>query len=309
MQVFSRVVESHSFAAAAKSLSVPRSTVSRAIQDLEAFLGVRLLQRTTRTLSLTPDGSLYYDHCQRILGEIEQIETTLAGSTVKPRGRLRIDMTPSFARLIVLPALKTFQARYPEIDLVLTLGDRPVELIEEGVDCVVRAGIPESSALLIARRVGSFDWITCASPAYLALHGAPTSLENLDQHQLVEFHSGRTGRAAPWRFTVAGEEHVISISGNLAVNDTDAYVACGLEGLGLIRIANFLAVPHLLSGRLVRVLPQFSAPAVPLSVIYPQNRHLSTAVRAFVDWLGELLREIEPGWEPQQSGGDGLGVQ
>lgn len=297
MQIFSRVVESHSFAGAAKSLSIPRSTVSRSIQDLETFLGVSLLQRTTRTLSLTPNGSLYYDHCQRILGEVQSIEETLSESTLKPRGRLRIDMTSSFARLVVLPALRTFQARYPEIDLVLTLGDRTVDLIQEGVDCVVRAGVPESSALLVARKVGSFEWITCASPDYLEQHGVPQSLDELNHHQLVEFHSGRTGRATDWRFNVDGEERVISISGNLAVNDTDAYVTCGVEGLGLIRIANYLAIPHLRTGRLVPVLEQYKGPSVPLSVIYPQNRHLSSAVRAFVAWINELLRQVAPDWD------------
>jgi len=297
MQMFSRVVESHSFAGAAKSLSIPRSTVSRSIQDLEAFLGVRLLQRTTRTLSLTPSGSLYYDHCQRILREVESVEATLSESTVKPRGRLKIDMTASFARLIVLPAIKTFQRRYPEIDLVLTLGDRPVELIQEGVDCVVRAGIPELSALLVARRVGSFKWLVCASPDYLEQNGTPGSLEDLERHQMVEFHSGRTGRAVDWRFMIDGEERVIRIRGSIAVNDTDAYVACGLEGLGLIRIADFIAVPHLRAGRLINVLEQYRGPSVPLSVIYPQNRHLSPAVRAFVDWIGELLRQIAPEWD------------
>ena len=297
MQIFSRVVESHSFSGAAKSLSIPRSTVSRSIQDLEAFLGVRLLQRTTRTLSLTPSGSLYYDHCQRILREVESVEATLSESTVKPRGRLKIDMTPSFARLIVLPAIKTFQRRYPEIDLVLTLGDRPVELIQEGVDCVVRAGVPELSALLVARRVGSFEWLICASPHYLAQNGTPRSLEDLEHHQVVEFHSGRTGRAVDWRFMIDGEERVIRTSGSLAVNDTDAYVTCGLEGLGLIRIADFIAVPHLRAGRLINVLEQYKGPSVPLSVIYPQNRHLSPAVRAFVGWIGELVRQVAAEWD------------
>lgn len=304
MQIFSRVVESHSFAGAAKSLSIPRSTVSRSIQELEAFLGVNLLQRTTRTLSLTPNGSLYYEHCQRILGEVEKVEAGLSGSTAQPRGRLRIDMTPSFARLIVLPAIKTFQLRYPEIDLVLTLGDRPVELIQEGVDCVVRAGVPASSALLVARRVGSFEWLTCASPAYLEQYGMPRSLEDLEHHRMVEFHSGRTGRAVDWRFTVDGEERVIGVSGSLAVNDTEAYVACGLEGLGLIRIANFLAVQHLRSGRLINILAQYKAPSVPLSVIYPQNRHLSSALRAFVEWMGELLNTVAAEWDWSHGGRD-----
>jgi len=288
MHIFSRVVEAQSFAGAAKSLSVPRSTVSRAIQDLEASLGVTLLQRTTRMLSVTPNGSLYYDHCQLILGEIDNVEFTLGETTLQVRGTLRVDMTASFARTIVLPALRDFRERYPDIALVLTLGDRPIDLVAEGVDCVVRAGLPASSALLVARRVGSFAWVTCAAPAYLARHGTPGSLAALAQHDIIEFHSGTTGRTTDWQCIIDGEERAVPVRGNLAVNDTDTYVTCGLEGLGLIRIADYLAGPHLASGRLVRVLPQLESPTVPLSVIYPQTRHLPPAVRAFVAWLAAL---------------------
>src|SRR5690606_20237411 len=152
---------------------MPASTVSRVLQELEVHLGVRLLQRTTRTLSLTPDGVLYYDHCQRILGEIDAIKSSLSGSTAQPAGKLRVDMTASFARRVVLPSIKDFQSRYPEIELFLSLGDRPVDLVQEGVDCVVRAGIPESSAILVARQIGSFRWLTCASPQYLEQYGTP----------------------------------------------------------------------------------------------------------------------------------------
>ncbi len=288
MQIFSRVVEAQSFAGAARGLSLPRSTVSRAIQDLEAALGVRLLQRTTRMLQVTPNGSLYYDHCQLILGEIDNVAFALAGTRLHARGTLRVDMTASFAAAVVLPAMHAFQALHPEIALVLTLGDRPVDLLEEGVDCVVRAGVPASSALLVARPVGSFQWVSCASPGYLARHGAPLSLDALADHRIIEFHAGRTGRATDWVFLVDGAERTVPVRGSLAVNDTDAYVHCGLEGLGLIRIADYLAAPHLASGRLVAVLPELASPAVPLSVIYPQNRHLPSTVRAFVDWLAAL---------------------
>ena len=293
MQIFTRVVEARSFAGAARNLSIPRSTVSRSIQDLEALLGVRLLQRTTRQLSLTQDGEVYYDHCQRILSELKRVDSALSNGTATPRGILRVDMTSSFARQVVLPAIQTFQARYPDIDLVLTLGDRPVDLLQAGVDCVVRAGVPELSALLVARRIGGFAWVTCASPAYLERHGTPRSLEELAQHQAVEFHSGHTGRPLAWHFIVDGEERAITLRGSLAVNDTDAYITCGLEGLGLIRIASFLAAPHVRAGQLVPVLRQYRGPVVPLSVLYPQNRHLSPAVRSFIDWISELLRNMD----------------
>lgn len=291
MQIFSRVVEAGSFAGAAKTLSIPRSTVSRSIQDLESELGVSLLQRTTRSLRLTSNGSFYYDHCRQILLEIEGVEAALSDSATLPSGRLRVDMTSSFARAIVLPAVNGFRSRYPDIDIVFTLGDRAVDLIQEGLDCVVRAGTPQPSALLVARNIGSFEWIICASPGYLKQHGVPLSLDDLAQHQVVEFHSGRTGRAIDWHFTAVDGERVISTRGKLAVDDTDAYISCGLEGLGLIRIASFLAAPHLKAKSLVRVLPEQQGPRVPLSVIYPRSRHLSPSVRAFVDWMAGLLRD------------------
>jgi LysR family transcriptional regulator for bpeEF and oprC len=293
MQIFTRVVEAQSFAGAAKGLSLPRSTVSRAIQDLESLLNVRLLQRTTRTLQVTPNGSLYYDHCQLILSEIDNVEFELAETALHVRGTLRVDMPASFARTIVLPAMRDFQARHPAITLVLTLGDRTIDLLEEGVDCVVRAGVPASSALLVARPVGSFKWISCASPGYLARHGTPLVLDALAEHSIIEFHSGRTGRATDWHMIVDGKEHAVPARGRLAVNDTDAYVNCALEGLGLIRIADYLAEPHIASGRLVAILPQLASPVVPLSVIYPQNRHLPSTVRTFVDWIATRLRTLE----------------
>jgi len=291
MQIFSRVVEAGTFAGAAKTLSIPRSTVSKAIQDLESMLGVSLLQRTTRSLRLTPNGSFYYDHCLQMLREIESVEAAFTDSANLPRGLLRVDMTSSFARAVVLPSIDVFLDRYPNLDLILTLGDRTVDLIQEGIDCVVRAGTPQSSALLVARNIGSFEWMTCASPRYIEQHGVPSSLDSLAQHKVVEFHSGRTGRTTDWHFTAPEGEQVVGVRGRLAVNDTDAYISCGLEGLGLIRIASYLAAPHLEAGRLVRVLPEHRGPAVPLSVLYPRNRHLSPSVRAFVDWIVVLARD------------------
>jgi LysR family transcriptional regulator for bpeEF and oprC len=291
MQIFSRVVEAGSFAEAAKTLSLPRSTVSRSVQELEKALGVSLLQRTTRSLRLTTNGNFYHEHCRKILLEIEGIETLLSDSVTQPRGRLRVDMTSSFARAVVLPAIQGLLNRYPQLDVVLTLGDRPVDLIQEGLDCVVRSGTPQSSALLVAKNIGSFEWITCASPRYLTQHGTPLSLDDLAHHHLIEFHSGRTGRAVEWRFASTNGEQLISSQGRLAVNDTDAYINCGLEGLGIIRIAGFLAMPHLKAGNLVKVLPNERGLPVPLSVMYPRSRHLSPAVRAFVDWMSGLLQD------------------
>lgn len=296
MQIFARVVEMHSFSRAAESLSLPPSRVTRAVKELEAFLGVRLLQRTTRHISLTADGVLYYDNSKRLLADLEAIEASFPGSAGRPRGRLRVDMTLSLARLVALPRIKDFQARFPDVELTLTVADRTVELVQEGIDCVIRAGTPEDSPTLVARRIGVFEWVTCASPEYLKRHGTPKTLEDLADHHAVGYLSSRTARTLEWNFVVDGESRSIRMREQLIVNDTDAYVVCGLEGLGLIRPGSYMVLPHLRSGRLRPVLTDYTAPAVPLSVIYPKNRHLSPTVRAFVDWIGEVLREAEPNW-------------
>ncbi|MGF6771496.1 LysR family transcriptional regulator for bpeEF and oprC [Paraburkholderia sp. GAS199] len=296
MQIFARVVDMHSFSRAAESLSLPPSRVTRAVKELETFLGVRLLQRTTRHISLTADGTLYYDHCRRLLADIEAVESSFPGSAGQPRGRLRVDMTLSLARLVVLPSIKDFQNRFPDVELTLTMADRTVELVQEGIDCVIRTGTPEDSPTLVARRIGAFDWVTCASPEYLALHGTPKSLEDLAEHQAVGYLSSRTARPLDWHFVVNGEDRSIRMRERLIVNDIDAYVACGVEGLGLIRAGSYMVLPHVLSGRLQRVLTDFSAPAVPLSVLYPRNRHLSPTVRAFVDWIADVIRKAETDW-------------
>lgn len=296
MRIFARVVEAHSFGKAADSLAIPPSSVTRAIKELEAYLGVRLLQRTTRHISLTPDGSLYYDHCRRLLADIEMVESSFPGSSGRPRGMLRVDMTSSFARLFVLPAIREFLAEYPEVELTLTLGDRTIDLVQEGVDCVIRAGVPQDSSTLVARRIGGFEWVTCASPAYIELYGEPKSLNDLKNHHAVGFMSNRNGRRMHWSFVINGEECAAHVPERITVNDTDAYVASGVEGLGLIRAASYMVLPHLRSGQLRRVLPDLEAPIVPLSVMYPKSRHLSPTVRAFSDWITRLIRDVEPLW-------------
>ncbi len=297
MQIFARVVEMHGFSKAAENLALPPSTVTRAIKELENHLGVRLLQRTTRHLNLTPDGSLYYEHCRRLLAELEAVEAGFRGNAERLSGKLRVGMTASMAKLLVLPAIKPFQARHPDMELTLILSDRTVELVPEGIDCVIRAGVPQDSPTLVARRFASFEWVICASPEYLEEHGEPHSLEDLQRHQAVGFLSGDQGRSMDWRFVVNGEEQGVRMTENLIVNDTETYIACGLEGLGLIRAANYMVLPHLRSGQLQRVLGHIQAPTVPISVMYPHNRHLSPNVRVFVDWVGELMQRAERQWQ------------
>lgn len=288
MQVFTQVVDANSFTRAADHLGLPRATVTTIIQNLEALLQVRLLNRTTRRISLTPDGAAYYEHCARILGEVEETESSFRDVAHGPKGRLRIDVPSPFGRLILIPRLCEFHARYPEIELVIGMGDRMVDLVREAVDCVIRVGELQDSTL-VARRIGTLKLITCATPDYLERYGVPAGIDDLHQHLAVQYFSSRTGRDFDWEFVVDGQSVPVKMRGSVSVNDSEAYVACGLQGLGMIQPARFMVLPHLESGALVEVLPQFSSPPMPISVAYMQNRHLSPKVRAFVDWVAELF--------------------
>lgn len=286
MQVFTRVVESNSFSRAADTLEMPRASVSTIIQNLEAFLGVRLLQRTTRRLNLTPDGAAYYERCVRILADIQETESAFHEGSKSPRGRLRIDVPPSLGKLLLIPVLNDFRKRYPDIELVIGMGDKPVDLIQEGVDCVLRVGTLQDSSL-VARRIGVFQGVTCASPAYLERHGEPHTLEDLQSHVAVNYFSSRTGRIIDMDFMVNDQPTEIKVPSTIAVNDAEAYLACGVDGHGLIQPARFMALPYLRSGELREILPQWKPQPMPISAVYPHNRHLSSKVRVFVEWAAE----------------------
>lgn len=288
MQVFTRVVDTSSFTKAAETLSLPRASVTTIIQNLEAFLGVRLMHRTTRRLSLTPDGAAYYERCVRILADVEETEASFQANNRKPHGKLRIDMPGSIGRLLVIPSLCEFHTRYPDIDLQLGLSDRPVDLLQEGVDCVIRVGALQDSSL-VARRVGLFECVTVASPDYLERHGEPQTIDDLNQHKAVNYFSSRTGRTIDWTFLIDGKEVEMKMEGIVSVNDADAYVTCGIEGFGLIQPPLFMVLPHLREGRLKEVLPGVKPLPMPISVVYPHSRHLSPKVRVFVDWVAEVF--------------------
>lgn len=288
MQVFTRVVDANSFTRAADSLGLPRTTVTTTVQNLENLLQVRLLNRTTRRLSLTPDGAAYYERCVRILADLEETEASFQNVARGPKGRLRIDVPPSIGRLILIPKLCDFYQRYPDIEMVIGMGDRPVDLVQEAVDCVIRVGeLPDST--LVARRIGIFQGVTCAAPSYLDRYGEPRTIEDLEQHKAVHYFSSRTGRTINWEFIVDGVVKEVVVQGTVSVNDADAYVACGLKGFGLIQPARYMVLPYLESGQLKEVLPEWSPAPMPISVVYPHNRHLSPKVRAFTDWVAELF--------------------
>ncbi len=288
MSVFVRVVDCAGFTRAAEVLRMPKATVTTLVQQLEAHLGVKLLNRTTRRVSVTADGAAYYERCVRILAEIEETETGLRRTNRAISGRLRIDVPTTFGRRVLMPALPDFVRQYPDVRLEVGCGDRPVDLIEEGVDCVVRGGDPGDESL-VARRVGQLDFMCCATTAYLAEHGEPQHPRELAQHRCVNYFSSKTGRMYPWDFTRGDERIELMLDGPVAANDGEAYMAAGLAGLGV-----FQAIAHdvrdaLRSGAVRRILTEWQTAPLPIYVMYPQNRHLSAKVRVFVDWVADLL--------------------
>ena len=288
MRVFTRVVEQRSFTLAARGLDLPRSTATDAIKQLEARLGVRLLQRTTRTVSPTLDGEAYYRRCLAILGDIEDAEAAFAGA--KPRGLLHVDVQGTLARRFVLPGLPAFLARYPDLELFMGEGDRWVDLIREGVDCVLRVGEPRDTDM-IARRVATLAEVTCASPAYLAEFGLPTSIEALEGHRMVGFRSSATGALLPLEFVKDGTTRNVMLPARLSVTGAEAYSAAARLGLGLIQAPRYNLEADLDRGTLVEVLPDHPPAPSPVSVLYPRNRQLSPRVRVFIDWLVEVFAE------------------
>lgn len=290
MQVFARVVETGSFTRAAESLNLPKGSVTKLVQQLEARLKVRLLNRTTRQVTVTADGAAYYERTSRVLNDLEDIEASMGNAQANPSGRLRVDVGTSVARLIVIPALPEFYRRYPDIQVDLGVTDRPVDLISDNVDCVIRGGeLVEQS--LVARRVGNMRLVTVAAPAYLREHGTPQHPSELefDGHRTVNYFSTRTGRPYPHLFERDGEKLELSGRYRLAVNEANAHTAAVLAGLGVSQVALFGAAPHLRSGELVQVLADWTRPAIPLHIVYPPNRHVSAKVRAFVEWVVDLF--------------------
>jgi LysR family transcriptional regulator for bpeEF and oprC len=290
MEVFVGVVDAGSFTRAADRLRIPKATVTTLVQGLEAHLKVKLLNRTTRRVSVTADGAAYYERCVRILSEVEETEHVLSRTASSPRGRLRVDVPASFGRNILMPALSDFFDRYPDIQLELGCSDRVVDLIEEGVDCVVRGGdLPDSS--LVARRVGTIEFIACATPDYLSRFGVPQHPRDLTRHKCVSYFSAKTGKLYDWAFARDGERIVLPLTGYIAVNDGDAYLAAGRAGLGIIHAAAIQVMHELEEGSLVRVLSDWKTDPLPIYVMYPQNRHLSAKVRVFVDWVSDLIAQ------------------
>ena len=291
MRVFVRVVEAGNFTRAADSLGLPKATVTKQIQALETRLRTRLLNRTTRRVSVTPDGAAYYERTARLLGDFDDIEAGMVNAQASPSGRLRIDVGSAVARLVILPRLDSFLARYPDIRLDIGVSETRADLIADNIDVVLRAGKIEDQSL-VARRIGLLRYVTVASPAYLARHGTPEHPGDLEKrrHVVVSyFRNGGIRRHAPLLFD-RGEEHFeIHAESIVALNESNAHLMALLAGYGVSQTTTCIADPYLKRGELVQVLTEWSRPPAPIHVVYPPNRHLSARVRVFVDWVAELF--------------------
>ncbi|CAN7559571.1 LysR substrate-binding domain-containing protein [Duganella sp. LjRoot269] len=287
MRTFARVVEAGTFTKAADSLRMPKASVTKLVQSLETHLGVKLLQRTTRHVSVTADGASYYEKATRLLKDLGDIDSSFGAAHGTPRGHLRVDMGSSVATRIIVPALPEFLARYPGIQLDLGVSDRHVNLISDNVDCVIRGG-PVTDLSMVARQVGKAAWVTCATPGYLARHGTPRHPSELEgDHRVVSYLSASTGRAMAMHFSRGGEKLEIRVRHAVGVNESNAHFEAGLAGLGIIQTFDYLARAHIDSGALVPVLKTWQPAPYPFYVVFPPNRHLSNRVRVFIDWIAE----------------------
>lgn len=286
MQVFVRIAERGSFSQAAEDLQIPRATVTNLIKRLEQRLGVRLLERTTLHVCMTHDGEAYYHRCVRLLLDLEETESAFRNAP--PKGLLRVNLQGTLAKHFVMPALGGFLAQYPDITLHIGEDDRLVDLVREGVDCVLRAGLLQDSSL-IGRQVASLEQVTVASPEYLAQHGTPTTLDDLQQHFAVDYLSSATGRAVPLEFRVGREVVERLLPARVSVTGVDLYTGAALSGLGIVQVPRYRIVHELAVGSLRELLPDCPPPPMPVSVVYPQSRQLSARVRVFSQWLAAQL--------------------
>jgi DNA-binding transcriptional LysR family regulator len=289
---FVRVVEAGAYTRAAESLQMPSATLSKQIQLLERHIGTKLLERTTRRVHVTSEGSTYYNRMRYLLAEVEEIETTLGRAKVAPRGHLRVDTGGSTASVILIPAFPDFQAKYPEIQLQLGVTDRTVDVIGENIDCAIR--ITAHDPALIARHIGLLSWTTCASPAYIARYGVPSHPQQVvdGDFPVAGYFSHSSGAIQPIELLVRDEPLLIKPRHSILVNDSNAHLACALAGLGLVHTLDFNVRPSIDRGDLVVVLKEFRAKPMEIFIVYPPSRARSTKVRVFSDWVTQIFARL-----------------
>lgn len=290
MATFVKVVDSGSFTRAADALDLPKARVSQRISDLEKHLGVRLLNRTTRSLSLTDDGAAYFDKCQVLLQQIDEMEATLNGGTATPIGRLRVDSLVSIARWVIAPRLHNFQARYPRIQLRLSSSDRISQLLEDGIDCTIRGGTLKDSSM-IARHLCDIQMGLYASPSYLASIGGVDTVDALSQLKRISWFSGRERNPFAWELESGPKRFTLQPGDGMQFDEPDVAISACMAGSGICPGAPFAVEGFVRSGKLVPVLPDWHFSPRPVHIVYPGSRHLSARVRCFVDWILEVFKD------------------
>lgn len=292
LRMFVRIAEAGTFGKAADQLSLPRSTASKLIQDLEQHLGVKLIQRTTRSITVTPEGAQYYERARRLIIDLEEMDAAARQTRARPGGRLRVDIGSILANQILLPALPQFQAAYPDIELRLGVSDRPTDLVSEGIDCVVRGG-PLADTTLIGRKLCDMEFITCCHASYLAQYGRPAHPRDLEAHRIIGYFSSLSGKVFPLRFQRGDETLEIDAAAAVAVNESTAHLTALAAGLGIGQTFAWFVREAVARGDMVQLLPDWQPPRHPLHVLYPPNRHLNSKVRVFVDWAVEVFAAVD----------------
>ncbi|MBJ9424825.1 LysR family transcriptional regulator [Acinetobacter seifertii] len=282
--IFTEVAKRQSFSEVAHRLDLPRSTVTSAIQQLETHYGVRLFHRTTRKVSLTQDGQRILPECQNLLFDYEQLEQLIQTQKQHYRGTLKISMPSRIVHQVIIPELSDFYHRYPDIHLQLNSSDDMTDLIEKGIDCVVRVGELDSSSL-IARLIGHLVMVNCASPHYLEQYGTPEQLEDLSQHKLINY----AGAVGEKQGVFLHQDGTVMMDSALSVNNTEAYIAAANAGLGIIQLPYYDVQDKIEQGMLVEVLSAYSAPSLPLNILYPNRSYIPKRLEVFMSWVGEVL--------------------
>jgi DNA-binding transcriptional LysR family regulator len=289
MRAFVRVVEAGNFTRASDTLSTPKATVTKLIQNLEAHLRSKLLNRTTRRVLVTPDGALYYERAIRVLADIDELDSSMASSGTLPRGKLRVEMPGALASMIVVPALCGFHEAYPDISIDLGVSDRQNDILAENVDCAVRVG-ELSDQSLIARRISSMRMVTCAASSYLKKFGEPRHPRDLEErHHIVSYFRPQNGSQVPFVFCRDGERIEVVRNCIVSVDEALTYVSAIKAGLGLAQAPLFMVRDAMKTGALDPVLIEWDPDPLPIHVVYPPNRHLSNRLRVFVDWAANLF--------------------
>jgi LysR family transcriptional regulator for bpeEF and oprC len=299
MRAFTQVVESLSFTKAARQLNLHKASVSQQIHQLEDKLGTRLLERTTRSVAPTAEGVRYYRHACEILQQVDEAEAQLRKDSAAAAGHLRVDVPVAVGRMIFVPEVRAFLDRHPRLTLELGCTDRVVDLVQEGVDCALRGGELADSRLS-ARRIGNLRFVLCAAPRYIDEHGLPETPDDLPRHFRVGYLAASTGRLQPVRLLGAERKIEVDMPARFVTTDSGAVLSAGLDGLGLVHVSEFVASHHLASGALVRVLPRWRCPSLPMHLLTPTSRKRAARVQAFIDWAHALLmRRLGAHLEPR----------